>query len=372
MPQVKPEIESFARIKVVGVGGSGCNAVSRMVSSKIKGVDFIGVNTDAQALHYCKAPEKILIGKNVTHGLGAGMNVELGRKAIEESRGEIEEVLKGADMVFVTCGLGGGTGTSGVPIVAEIARNLGALTIGVVTKPFSFEGEKRRALAEEGLAELKDKVDSLIVIPNDKVITIIDDKTTLLAAFAIVDDVLCNAVQAISDLIVKPGIVNLDFADIRTIMKDSGFALMGIGLAKGENRAIEAAKKATSSPLLDLSIDGAKGLLFNISGNEDLTMKEVEEAAKIVTKSVDPEAKIIFGAVLDENLRKDEVKVTVIATNFSQIPPSLSPKEQENFKEEIIEVPKINSFIQKDDEDENQEKDEDEWDIPAFLRRKQK
>lgn len=372
MPQVKPEIESFARIKVIGVGGSGCNAVSRMVSSKIKGVDFIGVNTDAQALHYCKAPEKILVGKNVTHGLGAGMNVELGRKAIEESRGEIEEVLKGADMVFVTCGLGGGTGTSGIPVVAEMARNLGALTIGVVTKPFSFEGEKRKALAEEGLAELKDKVDSLIVIPNDKIITLIDDKTTLLSAFAIVDKVLADAVQAISDLIVKPGIINLDFADIRTVMKDSGFALMGIGVAKGENRAIEAAKMAISSPLLDVSIDGAKGLLFNISGSEDLTMKEVEEAAKIITKSVDPEAKVIFGTVLDESLRKDEIKITVIATNFNQTP-SIIVNNNELREEEIGTFKPSFSAPEEDKiKDGDEDKDEDEWDVPAFLRKKQK
>ena len=363
--QVKPEIESFAKIKVIGAGGSGCNAVSRTVSSKIKGVDFIGVNTDAQALHYCKAPEKILIGKNVTHGLGAGMNVDLGRKAVEESKEEIEEALKGADMVFVTCGLGGGTGTSSIPVIAEIARNLGALTIGVVTKPFSFEGANRQAIAEQGLAELEDKVDSLIVIPNDKVLMMIDDKTSLLSAFAIVDNVLSNAVQAISDLIVKPGLINLDFADIRTIMKDSGFALIGIGKAKGEGRIIEAAKMAISSPLLEVSIDGAKGLLLNISGKEDLTMKEVDEGAKIITKAVDPEAKIIFGTVLDESLTKGEVRITVIATNFNHIPNI----RKENNSSKDIDKNRRNEF-NNNNFSEEQDLNDDKWDVPAFLRKK--
>jgi len=358
MPQVKPEIESFARIKVIGVGGSGCNAVARMVSQRIKGIDFIGVNTDAQALHFCKSPEKILIGKNVTKGLGAGMNVGLGKEAIEENREDIEEALKGADMVFVTCGLGGGTGTPGVPVVAEIARNLGALTIGVVTKPFSFEGEKRKEIAEEGLSDFKDKVDSLIVIPNDRVMTIIDEKTSFLNAFSIVDDILSNAVQAISDLIVKPGIINLDFADIKTVMKDSGWALMGVGKAKGEGRLVEAAKVATSSPLLEVSIDGAKGVLFNISGKEDLTMKEIDEGARIITKSVDPEAKVIFGTVLDENLRKSEVKITVIATGFNQIP-------EIKRKKELKKDYNSSAALQ-------EKQEETEWDVPAFLRKKDK
>ena len=358
MPQIKPEIESFARIKVIGIGGSGCNAVTRMVSQRIKGIDFIGINTDAQALHFCKAPEKILIGKNTTRGLGAGMNVNAGKEAIEENREEIEETLKGADMVFVTCGLGGGTGTPGVPIVAEIARNLGVLTIGVITKPFSFEGEKRKEIAEEGLSDLKDKVDSLIVIPNDKVMAIIDEKTSFLNAFSIIDDILSNAVQAISDLIIKPGIINLDFADIKTVMKDSGWALMGVGKARGEGRLIEAAKAATSSPLLEVSIDGAKGVLFNISGKEDLTMKEIDEGARIITKSVDSEAKVIFGTVLDENLRKSEVKITVIATGFNQIP---EIKRKKELKKDY------NSSVARQEEQE-----ETEWDVPAFLRKKEK
>lgn len=363
MPQIKPDIESFARIKVIGVGGSGCNSVSRMVSQKIKGVDFIAVNTDAQALHYCRAPEKILIGKNVTRGLGAGMNVDLGRQACEESREEIEEALKGADMVFVTAGLGGGTGTPSAPIVAEIAKNLGALTIAIVTKPFSFEGEQRAAIAEEGLAELKDKVDSLIVIPNDRVLSIIDEKATLLNAFFYVDNILSQGVQAISDLIVKPGIVNVDFADVRTIMKDSGWALMGIGRSKGDSRIEEAARSAINSPLLEVSIDGAKGVLFTIAGGEDLTMREVDEGAKIITKSVDPDAKIIFGAVIDDTLRKNEVKVTVIATGFNNIP---ELKPQKTIKESF-------TFTEnREKEEEEKNKESDEWDIPAFLRRAKK
>ncbi|MFH0987359.1 MAG: cell division protein FtsZ [Patescibacteria group bacterium] len=354
MPQVKPEIESFARIKLVGVGGSGCNAVSRMVTKKIKGVEFIGINTDAQALHFCKAPEKILIGKNTTKGLGAGMNIEVGRGAIEESRQEVEDALKGADMVFVTCGLGGGTGTPGAPVVAEIARSLGALTIAIVTKPFAFEGKKRTEFAENGLAELRDKVDSLIVIPNDKVLSIIDEKTTLLNAFSIIDDVLAQGVQAISDIIVKPGIINVDFADVKTIMKDSGWALMGIGKAKGEKRMESAAKRAVNSPLLEVSIEGAKGVLFTVSGGDDLTMKEVDEGARLITKSVDPEAQVIFGAVIDETLKKGEVKTTVIATGLSNLP-EIKPKT-------YFQPPKI--------EEEMPREKEEEWDVPAFLRKK--
>lgn len=362
MPQVKPEIESFARIKVVGVGGGGCNSVSRMVKQRIKGIDFIGVNTDAQALHACKAPEKILIGKSVTRGLGAGMNVDAGRQACEESREEIEETLKGADMVFVTAGLGGGTGTPSAPVVADIARNAGALTVAIVTKPFSFEGEQRANLAEDGLSELKDKVDSLIVIPNDKVLTTIDEKVTLIDAFSHVDNILSQGVQAISDLIVKPGIVNVDFADVKTIMKDSGWALMGIGKAKGEGRMEEASHEAVNSPLLEVSIDGAKGVLFTIAGGEDLTMSEVNEGAKQITKSVDSNAKIIFGAVIDDTLRKNEVKVTVIATGFNSVP-------------EIKTKIRKNTFGLKEEEDqenEEEKKEENEWDVPAFLRRKGK
>ena len=316
MAEIKPDIETFAKIKVVSVGGSGGNGVARMVDAKIKGVEFVAINTDAQALHNSKAQEKIHIGKNLTKGLGAGMNPEIGRQAAEENRDEIQEVLKGADMVFVTCGLGGGTGSGAAPIVAETAKELGALTVGVVTKPFAFEGSQRRAIAEEALENLKDRVDTLITIPNDKLLSIIDRKTTLVNAFRIVDDVLRQGVQGISDLITKPGIVNVDFADVRAIMEDSGSALMGIGVASGENRAVEAAKAAINSPLLELSIDGAKGVLFNISGSSDLTMLEINEAANIITENIDPNAKVIFGAVTDDQIRKGEVQITVVATGF--------------------------------------------------------
>lgn len=316
MAEIKPEIETFAKIKVVGVGGGGGNAVSRMIDAKIRGVEFVVINTDAQALHNSKAQEKIHIGKNLSKGLGAGMNPEIGRQAAEENRDEIQEMLKGADMVFVTCGLGGGTGTGAAPIVAETAKEIGALTVGVVTKPFSFEGAQRRAIAEEGLVNMKDRVDALITIPNDKLLSIIDRKTTLVNAFRIVDDVLRQGVQGISDLITKPGIVNVDFADVRAIMEDSGSALMGIGIAAGENRAAEAAKAAINSPLLDLSITGAKGVLFNISGASDLGMLEINEAANIITENIDPNAKVIFGAVSDDQLRKGEIQITVVATGF--------------------------------------------------------
>ena len=316
MAEVKPDIETFARIKVVGVGGSGNSAVTRMIDSKIQGVEFVTINTDAQALHHSRATEKVHIGKNLTKGLGAGMNPEIGRQAAEENREEIQEVLKGADMVFVACGLGGGTGTGAAPIVAETAKELGALTVAVVTKPFAFEGAQRRMIAEQGLAVLKERVDTLITIPNDKLLSIIDRKTTLISAFRIVDDVLRQGVQGISDLITKPGLVNADFADVRAIMQDSGSALMGIGVSDGEDRASVAAKAAINSPLLELSIDGAKGVLFNVSGSTDMTMLEINEAANIITESIDPNAKVIFGAVTDDQIRKGELRITVVATGF--------------------------------------------------------
>lgn len=316
MPEVKPEIETFAKIKVVGVGGSGGSALNRMIRSKIRGVEFIAMNTDLQALHFCLASSKLQLGKGITKGLGSGMDPETGRRSAEESQNEIRDALKGADMVFITCGLGGGTGSGAAPVVAEMARDQGALTVGVVTRPFSFEGSQRREIADRAHDDLMDKVDTIITIPNDRVLQIIDKKTSLLDAFETVDDVLRQGVQGISELITIPGLINVDFADVKSIMSQAGSALMGIGRATGENRATEAAKAAIASPLLDLSIDGAKGILFTVSGGANLSMYEVNEAAKLITGNADPGAKVIFGAVLDEGL-KDEIKVTVIATGFS-------------------------------------------------------
>jgi cell division protein FtsZ len=387
MPQIKPDIETFARIKVIGVGGSGGNAISRMMSCGIKGVSFVAINTDVQALHNSRAGEKIHIGKVLTKGLGAGMNPEIGRRAAEENKQELQESLKGADMVFITCGLGGGTGTGASPIVAELAREAGALTVAIVTKPFAFEGSQRARLAEEGLAELKDKVDTIIVIPNDRLLSIIDRKVSLLNAFEIVDDVLRQAVQGISDLIVFPGIINLDFADIKAIMENAGPAIMGIGRATGENRSTEAARAAIGSPLLEFSIEGAKGILFNVSGGTDMGMLEISEAAKTITETADPDAKIIFGAVIDEKAKKGEMKITVIATGFGEnynqnsnhqlviedkkVPPSIDvekrkkkEKDKEERKEEIREDNNITVYKSPLPEDEN------EWDIPAFIRKK--
>ncbi len=315
MPEVRPAIETFAKIKVIGAGGSGGSAVNRMIKSKIKGVEFIAANTDVQALHYSQAPTKIHLGKSVTRGLGAGMNPEVGRGAAEESQNELRDALKGADMVFITCGLGGGTGSGASPVIAEIAKDCGALTVAVVTKPFSFEGAQRRDIAEKAYADLAAHVDTIISIPNDRVLQVIDKKTSLLDAFETVDDVLRQGVQGISEVITVPGLINVDFADVRAIMNDTGSALMGIGRGTGENRAVEAAKAAISSPLLEVSIEGAKGILFTITGGPSLSMYEVSEAAKVITQSADPSAKVIFGTVIDEAL-KDELKVCVIATGF--------------------------------------------------------
>ena len=315
MPKVNPEIEAFARIKVVGVGGSGRNAVNHMVKSKVTGVEFIVANTDAQDLHNSLANRKIHIGKNLTRGLGTGMNPDLGRRAAEETKEEIQEALKGADMVFIAGGMGGGTGTGAAPIVAKTAREIGALTIGVVTKPFFFEGAQRMNIASLGLETLEAEVDALIVIPNDKLLNAAKD-TTILNAFAQCDEVLRQAVEGISDLITTPGLINVDFADIRAIMADAGTALMGIGTAAGENRATEAARMAINSPLLDVSINGARGVLFAIAGGEDMTMNEIQEAAKVITESVDVNAKVIFGAIIDSKVRKGEIKITVIASGF--------------------------------------------------------
>jgi len=303
------------QIKVIGVGGSGSNTVSRMAKFDIKGAELIAVNTDAQALHFCRVEKKILIGKEITKGLGTGMDMVLGQKAAEENKDEIRETLKGADMVFVTCGCGGGTGSGASPVIAEISKSLGILTVAVVTTPFSFEGQQRRKVALEAIENLKTKVDSLLVISNDKLLKIIDEKTTVSNAFEICDEILREAVQGITDLILAPGIITIDFASVLSIMKNSGRALFGVGKAIGENRAIEAANKAINSPLLDFSIQGAKGVLFNASG-QDVTLNEIQEAAKVITKTVDKRAQIIFGAVKDNTLKKGEIKITVIATNF--------------------------------------------------------
>lgn len=318
--QVKSDVESFARIRVIGVGGSGGNAVNHMVSSHVEGVDFIAVNTDAQDLHKSKAKKKIHIGKTLTRGLGTGMNPELGKQAGEETREEIQDAVKGSDMVFITCGMGGGTGTGAAPVVAKIARELGALTVGVVTRPFAFEGQQRMRLAESGLAELRKAVDALIIIPNDKLLAIVSRETGIRNAFAMCDDILKQAVEGISDLITQTGIINVDFADVRAIMQNAGSALMGIGTAMGDKRAELAAKAAINSPLLEVSITGAKGVLFSIAGGEDLGMLEVQDAANVITEAIDPDAKVIFGAVTDNTLKKGAVRVTVIATGFPEAP----------------------------------------------------
>ncbi|OHA58524.1 MAG: cell division protein FtsZ [Candidatus Vogelbacteria bacterium RIFOXYD1_FULL_44_32] len=318
MPKIQPEIEAFARIKVIGVGGSGTNAVNHMVNAKVRGVEFVAMNTDAQHLHASTAQKKVHVGKNLTRGLGTGMDPEIGRKAAEESLEDIQNVIKGADMVFVSCGLGGGTGTGAAPVIARTAKEQGALTVAVVTKPFIFEGKHRMMLADRGLAELQKEVDAVIVIPNDRLLGIISKDTTAESAFAMCDEILRQAVEGISNIITIPGIINVDFADIRAIMQNAGSALMGIGHASGENRAVEAARNAINSPLLDLSVDGAKGVLFTIAGGSDMTMFEIQEAAKVITESIDQDAKVIFGAIHDDKLKKSEIKVTVIACGFPE------------------------------------------------------
>ncbi len=387
MAEVKPLIESFAKIKVIGVGGSGGSALNRMIDSGIKGVEFIAVNTDVQALHYNKASKKIHIGKGITRGLGAGMNPELGRSAAEEAQNDIRDALKDANMVFVTCGLGGGTGTGAAPIVAELARDIGALTVAVVTKPFAFEGAQRKQVAERGLAELTDKVDTIITIPNDKILQVIEKKTSILDAFMVVDEVLRQGVQGISELITIPGLINVDFNDVKAVMSGAGSALMGIGQASGENKAIEAAKMAINSPLLEMSIEGARGILFTIVGGSGLTMHEVNEAAKIITSSADEDAKIIFGAVIDPKY-KDEIKITVVATGFngSKRPvgtSSISPVERNYnptpFIEENEERPmnkskasalKIAQAEPAAKKPGSEEEEDDELSIPTFIRKK--
>ncbi|MDD5318270.1 MAG: cell division protein FtsZ [Candidatus Pacebacteria bacterium] len=386
MPQVKPEVETFARIKVIGVGGSGKNAINHMINSKVRGVDFIAVNTDAQDLHHSLAKQKIHIGKNLTKGLGTGMNPDLGKRAVEETKEEVQEAIKGADMVFVACGLGGGTGSGASPIVARTAKELGALTVAVVTKPFFFEGQQRMKVADIALEELRKEVDAIIIVPNDRLLNNITKETTAKSAFAMCDEILKQAVEGISDLITTPGIINIDFADIRSIMQNAGAALMGIGTASGEKRAEEAAKAAISSPLLELSMAGSKGVLFSIAGGDDLTMFEIQDAAKIITESVDVNAKIIFGTVKDEKLKKSEIKITVIASSFpdsGNVPGKKSlfdstfgigavTKQDSNANGEKGKI--FNSVTPSESTAEEKKievvGDEDDWAaVPAFLRR---
>jgi cell division protein FtsZ len=373
--EIAPEITPVAHIKVIGVGGGGSNAVNRMIKAHLQGVEFIAINTDAQALHYSDADTKINIGKSTTRGLGAGSDPNRGKQSAEESSEDIKNQLEGVDMVFITCGLGGGTGTGAAPVVADIAKEMGILTVGVVTKPFTFEGPRRKNQGEDGLIALKEKVDTLITIPNDRILSIIDKKTPITEAFTVVDDVLRQGVQGISDLITVHGMINVDFADVKTVMEDAGSALMGIGYGSGEDRAVEAAKAAISSPLLEMDIEGAKGILFNITGGSDLSMFEVDEAARIITEAADPDATIIFGSVINENYT-GEIKITVVATGFDEV------AKKRKIAERIANQEKIHKAQQNDSPMESQEKlisfpqsapqgvqeSENELDIPAFVR----
>jgi len=356
-------MDGTATIKVIGVGGAGNNAINRMIDSGIKGVDFIAINTDRQALGLSKASSRIQIGEKITRGLGAGANPDIGAQAAEESKSEIAEMLRGADMVFVTAGMGGGTGTGAAPIVAAAARELGILTIGVVTKPFTFEGKKRLTQAERGITNLKDKVDTLVVIPNDKLLQIVDRRTSIVEAFKMADDVLRQGVQGISDLISVPGLINLDFADVKTVMLDTGMAHMGIGRASGENKAEDAAKQAVQSPLLETSIEGARGVIINITGGTELGLQEANTAAELIQRSVDPEANIIFGVVTDDTMG-DEMTITVIATGFEK-DPKISSVGVENLINSTWNK-KINSIPTPTETKESQT----DLDIPSFLRKK--
>lgn len=397
MPKINPDIETFARIKVIGVGGSGGNAINHMIQSKIKGVEFICMNTDTQDLHKSLADKKIHVGKNLTKGLGAGMNPEIGKKAAEETKAEIQDTLKGSDMVFIACGQGGGTATGAAPIVARAAKEQGILTVAVVTKPFSFEGNQRMRIAENGIAELEKEVDAILVIPNDRLLMIADKNTSFKDAFALCDEILRQAVEGISDLITTPGIINIDFADIKAVMADAGSALMGIGYGSGENRAQTAALQAINSPLLDISINGARGVLFAISGGEDLGILEIQEAAKTITESIDKDAKVIFGTIKDDRLKKGEIKVTVIATGFNA---SAMPKRSLFQNDRIEKIEKVDvgeidatgdmasnkkeihnalptDYVKKADVKKEDidifDEDNDDWrGVPAFLRRSKK
>ncbi len=402
MPKLNPEVETFARIKVLGVGGSGKNAINHMINSKVRGVEFIVLNTDTQDLHNSLADKKIHIGKNLTRGLGAGGTPDVGKRAAEETKAEVQDVIKGSDMVFIACGMGGGTGTGAAPIVAHSSKEQGILTVAVVTKPFFFEGNQRMRIAEEGLRELEKEVDAIIVIPNDKLLQIAGKDMGFRDAFALCDNVLQQAVEGISDLITTPGVINVDFADIKSVMQDAGTALMGIGLASGEGRATKAATEAINSPLLEVSINGAKGVLFAISGGDDLTIFEIQEAAKVITESIDKDARVIFGTIRDERLKKGEVKVTVIATGFpTEIPrrslfqptyvstpsPEKTPEAPVVVKKEppvqvsqntSSSTPSTSDFMVKRAEKDKDEiptfsEDGDDWSaVPAFLRRQKK
>jgi len=390
MARINPEIETFAKIKVVGVGGAGGNALKRMIDSDIKGVEFVAVNTDAQDLHHSQAEHKVHLGKNLTRGLGAGMNPEVGRKAAEESKEEVYQAVNGSHMIFITAGMGGGTGSGASPVIAQAAKESGALTVAVVTKPFMFEGIQRKRIAEAAFEELKQNVDTIITIPNDKILNIIDRNTPVLEAFSMIDDVLRQGVQGISDLITTPGLVNVDFADVSAIMKNAGSALMGIGSASGENRAVTAAKIAINSPLLDISIKGAKGVLFNVTGGKDLSMAEINDAANVIIEAIDPEAQVIFGAVINDKLIEGEVQVTVIATGFDA--KSNKPAQNEDGKH-IAQEPTLEELQKRVDEErakkqleeervreveskkdefiKNVESDpEDAFELPAFIRNK--
>lgn len=371
---IKPDIQKFAKIKVVGVGGGGCNALNSMIAlQQIQGVEFIAINCDAQALLTCQAPTKIQIGENLTKGLGAGADPEIGKKSAEESKDKIKENLEGSDMVFVTCGMGGGTGTGASPIIAQIAKEVGALTVAVVTKPFVFEGTRRMIFAEEGITYLKEHVDTLIVIPNQRILDVVDRKMTLLEAFKVADSVLGQGVQGISDLITMPGLINVDFADVRTIMTNAGSALMGIGTGVGENRAQAAARSAIASPLLEVTIEGAKGVLFNIIGGPDLAMSEVDEAAKIIAASADPDANIIFGATIDESM-VDQLKITVIATGFDESRKRLQELTERTATTQTYQTTgqyqpqPVNQNQPQDNSQSDVPPEQDEFDIPAFLR----
>lgn len=373
---IRPQASTFAKIRVVGIGGGGGNSTDSMISDgQIQGVDFISLNTDAQALLKNKATTKLQIGENLTRGLGSGGNPDIGRAAAEESAEKIKQLLEGSDMVFITAGMGGGTGTGASAIVAQAAKEAGALTIAVVTKPFYFEGARRKVAAEEGIEELKDKVDTLITIPNQRILEAVDKKLSLLEAFKVADSVLGHGVKGISDIITVPGLINVDFADVKAIMNEAGSALMGIGVGVGENRAQLAARQATSSPLLEVSMEGARGVLFNITGGADMTMQEVEDASRVISKSADPDANIIFGAAINEEL-KDEIRITLIATGFDESRVRLQQMVEDTVERQGGVNNNDDSRDQYSDNDNNSsnerksEDDEDVFEIPAFLRQK--